>query len=311
MNGLAKSKDKESRAIVRFRNRSIGQAELDYITAAIQSQRFSKSTELAAAICEEWDWRQANGKLAMGACHDLLLRLAEWGHLKVALPKKRPPTRRGSQKRPVIYQGISADLIPLTWIDVTEGNLNELVVRPVLPEEALGWRLFVGRYHYLGYRPLIGEHIMYAAFLDGEVVAFLGWASAAFRVPAREQYVGWDEETKKRRLCYVANNVRFLIPHWVKVCNLASKVLSLNLKRLSTDWQKKWGHPLYLAETFVDTTRFRAVSYRAANWQYLGHTAGRRKRGNDYLFDSIPKAIYVYPLHRHACSLLRGDRESK
>jgi len=167
------------------------------------------------------------------------------------------------------------------------------------------------RYHYLGYRVMVGEHLMYAAFLYGELVALLGWASAALRVPTRDRYIGWDEETKRRRLHRVANNVRFLIPPWVTVHNLASKVLGATLRRLTSDWQEAYGHPLDLAETFVDPRRFRGTCYRAANWQLLGRTAGRAKRGHQFPRHGIPKDVYVYPLHRHARERLLGSGEDR
>jgi hypothetical protein len=94
------------------------------------------------------------------------------------------------------------------------------------------------------------------------------------------------------------------VPPWIRVRNLASRVLSLNLRRLGSDWQERWGHPVYMAETFVDTSRFKGTCYRASNWTCLGHTAGRSKRGNQYLSHGTPKAYYVYPLHRRARDLL-------
>lgn len=171
----------------------------------------------------------------------------------------------------------------LTGLEVSDpdADLGELIVRPIAAEERLGWRLYMERYHYLGDRPIVGEHL-YAALLEGELVALLGWAAAAFRAPLREAYVGWDEATKRRRLHLVANNIRFLILPWIRVRHLASKVLAMNLRRLSADWQKVWTHPVLLAETFVDTTRYRGTCYRAANWVCLGETAGRSKRGNTY-----------------------------
>lgn len=204
---------------------------------------------------------------------------------------------------------LTPDLIPLVWSEVEEADadLRSLVVRPVAAEERQGWRLFVDRFHYLGCRTIVGENLLYVALLPDladEVVAFLGWASAAFRAPLREDYIGWDEETKRQRQHLVVNNIRFLVPPWVRVPNLASKVLAKNLRRLSADWQERWGHPVYLAETFVDTARFRGTCYRAANWIYLGHTAGRTKRGNKYLQRGTPKAHYVYPLHRRTRELL-------
>ena len=164
----------------------------------------------------------------------------------------------------------------------------------------------MGRYHYLGDRAIVGEHLLYAAFLDDELVALLGWASAALRAPAREKYIGWDEATKVRRLHLVANNVRFLILPWVSVRHLASKILAANVRRLSRDWEEVWKHPVVLAETFVDTSRFRGTCYRAANWIYLGETAGRSKRGNQYLHGGTRKALFAYPLRRDATRVLRA-----
>jgi hypothetical protein len=85
----------------------------------------------------------------------------------------------------------------------------------------------------------------------------------------------------------------------VKVKHLASRVLALNLKRLSADWQRIYGHPVYLAESFVDLSRFEGTCYRAANWVFVGQTKGSAKKGNAYLYHSQPKAICLYPLHRH------------
>ncbi len=293
----------QPRPLLRYRNRDIREFELKFIRSVITrhgAHPCPLRTAIARDICRAWDWRQANGRLAVYACGDLLLRLEQWGHIE--LPK-RARARSERPSRPVLPDV----LIPLAWTEVRDADveLDSLVVRPITPEERLGWRLFMGRYHYLGCRPIVGEHILYAAFLDDwKLVALLGWASAAFRAPLRERYVGWDEETKRRRLHLVVNNVRFLIPRWVRVRHLASKVLAYNLRRLSSDWQEAWGHPIYLAETFVDTARFRGTCYRASNWIYLGHTAGRSKRGNAYLTNGAPKALYVYELHCHARKLL-------
>ena len=126
--------------------------------------------------------------------------------------------------------------------------------------------------------------------------------------PLRERYIGWDEPTKRQRRHLVVNNFRFLVLPWVRVHNLASKVLALTVRRLSADWEHAYGHPVHLAETFVDTARFRGTCYRAANWRYLGQTAGRSKQGNTYVRTSAPKALSVSPLDGHARQRLRGSR---
>ena len=292
-----------SPVILRYRNRDIRQEDIRFIRATIVQRADFSRERIAQAICEAWNWRQFNGQFSFQACYDLLLRLEEWGHIK--LPKVRRRARAERRWFPLL----PSELIPLAWSEVndSDADLSSLVVRPIAPEERLGFRLFVDRFHYLGCRPIVGENLLYIAVLPDladEVVAFLAWASAAFRAPLREHYIGWDEKTKLKRQHLIVNNIRFLVPPWVRVRNLASRVLSLNLRRLSSDWQERWGHPVYMAETFVDTSRFKGTCYRASNWTYLGHTAGRSKRGNQYLSHGTPKAYYVYPLHRRARDLL-------
>jgi hypothetical protein len=288
-------------ALLRFRDRDIGPRELEFLRATIATNGWRTLSELSRIVCEAWTWRQRNGSLSEFACRDLLLRLEQWGHIDLGVRRRRGP--RGNARK---KSGVPTELIPIAEIPLTdaEANLDELVVRPIEREERLGWRVYMERYHYLGFRPLVGEHLLYAAYLDTEPVALLGWASAAFRVPVRERYLGWDDPTRRRHLHLVANNVRFLVLPWVRVRHLASKVLAANLRRLSRDWQSVWKHPVHLAETFVDTARFRGTCYRAANWTYLGQSAGRGKRGHHYLEHGISKAVFVYELHRRTRRLL-------
>lgn len=291
--------------LLRYRNRDVTAGDLEVLRRQCAASWATRG-DLTRAICLSWDWRQANGSLSEYACADLLLRLEERGLLKLPTPAPLPQRVR----RPFSQLPLPPDLIALTGLEVRDPHvdLRELCVRPIAPEERLGWRLYMERYHYLGDRPIVGEHLLYVALLGGEVVALIGWAAAAFRAPLREKYIGWDEATKRRRLHFVANNIRFLILPWVRVRHLASKILAANLRRLSADWQAVWKHALFLAETFVDTTRFRGTCYRAANWLHLGETAGRTKHGNNYSHGATKKALFVYPLRRDATRLLREWR---
>ena len=286
----------------RYRNREIRAADLAALRALRAAHGEVGRKAFPRLVCQAWGWRQANGAWSECACRDLLLRLEERGER--VLPPRRAPRPRQRQL-PVL----PLDLMPLVGLAVSDphADLTQVEVRPIAAEERRGWRLFMARYHYLGYRTPIGEHLLYAAFLDEELVALLGWAAAALRAPLRERYIGWDEATKRRRLHLVVNNTRFLILPWVRVHNLASTVLAATLRRLSADWERAYGHPVHLAETFVETARFRGTCYRAANWLYLGQTAGRRKQGNAYRRRSTPKALYVFPLHRQARARLCGS----
>ena len=65
----------------------------------------------------------------------------------------------------------------------------------------------------------------------------------------------------------------------VHIPNLASRILGQNLRRLSADWVAVYGHPILIAETFVDTGRFRGTCYKAAGFLPLGETRGFRRNG--------------------------------
>ena len=140
------------------------------------------------------------------------------------------------------------------------GVFEGLEVRPIHREEVERWGELMRRHHYLGYRGIAGRSVRYVAILDCRWVALIGWGSAVLKCTVRDRFIGWDYETKLKRLYLLTNNVRFLILPSVSIKNLASKVLSMNLKRLSADFQEVYGHPVYLAETFVDVSLLRKAA---------------------------------------------------
>ena len=182
--------------------------------------------------------------------------------------------------------------------------LRHLRVRPIRPEERPRWDALVDQYHYLGLRSLFGKTLRYVAVYDDCWLALLGWQAAALKCAARDAWIGWPRVLHYQRLHLLANNARFLILPAGRKPNVASRVLALNLRRLSADWQHIHGHPLLLAETFVDTTRFTGACYRAANWQVLGSTRGFSRHNGCYTAHGQPKQMLVYPLHRRARALL-------
>ena len=176
------------------------------------------------------------------------------------------------------------------------GNAVGLIVRPVRSDERARWRELINAHHYLGFRPIVGESLRYVATAEERWVALLAWAAAALKCGVRDAWIGWAPALKFRRLHLIANNVRFLIlPEW-HYPNLASRILALNLQRLSADWERFYGHPLLLGETFVDAARFRGTCYRAAGWQVLGTTRGFAKHGPGYVAHGHPKLVLVRAL---------------
>ena len=123
-----------------------------------------------------------------------------------------------------------------------------------------------------------------------------GYGAAAWKVGPRDRWIGWSPEIREAHLGRVVNNARFLILPWVRVRNLASRVLALAAGRVGDDFAARYGERPVLVETFVETLRFAGTCYRAANWRYLGETQGRGKCDVHHRAALPRKGIYVYPL---------------
>jgi SRSO17 transposase len=183
---------------------------------------------------------------------------------------------------------------------LVECNLSEL--NPIRIEIAsdthleLLWDTAVNRYHYLGHKRFIGRRLKYLAYAGDRPVAAIGFRSASLKLEARDCYIGWSEDQKKKYLKNITNNNRFLVFDWVRVPHLASHVLSKALKALSGDWKEKYGDRIYLVETFVDPERYRGVCYKASNFKHIGVTKGYTKDGVGYKYHGVIKEVYVYEL---------------
>ncbi len=161
----------------------------------------------------------------------------------------------------------------------------------------------MAHHHYLGFRGLVGEALYYVACVDDQWVALLGWAAAAWRCRARDRWIGWTRPQQWARLRYVANNARFLILPGVQIPHRASKTLALTTRRLAADWQAIHGHPVVLAETFVDPARFAGTAYRAAGWRAVGATRGFA-RAAPLRPPWAPQTVWVGPLTPAAPAVL-------
>jgi len=166
------------------------------------------------------------------------------------------------------------------------------------------WDQLVRSYHYLGYQKLIGHRLKYLALIEDQPVAALSWSAPALKLAARDQFIGWSVAQRKRHLNQLASNSRFLILPWVKIHNLASHVLSLNIARLKKDWQQHFNTRLLVLETFVDSRYFKGTCYKAANWLHVGDTYGSGKQGKGYCYHGTPKEIYLYVLEPNFRSVI-------
>ena len=257
---------------------------------------------LSIELCQLWNWHTSNGQLKDMACRSLLLKLEKLSHI-ILPPRLRSANNsvRNRAIQPVLHQTspITAELQALTPIRIT----------PVQDAEQVElFKTFLSLYHYLGYSGTVGENMKYVVFdCADNPLACLLFGSAAWKTAPRDTFIGWNTKSRKHNLHLITNNMRFLILPWVHVPHLASHILGRIAKRINPDWQNKYGHPIYLLETFVECERFRGTCYKAANWRYVGQTKGRTR--NDR-YNSIHKAIkdiYLYPLTKNFRELLRCD----
>ncbi len=190
-------------------------------------------------------------------------------------------------------------------LGVTVLSLGEIFVRPVRPCEEQHYQKLMQEHHYLGSLPKISETLWYVGLWGDHWVALLSFSASALKCAARDRWIGWNFRHQYDRLKLVVNNSRFLIlPNW-HLPNLGSRILSLCQRRLATDWQKAFGHPVVLLETFVDPQRFQGTVYKAANWLYVGDTKGFRRTRHGYTATAqSPKMVFLKPLQADARALL-------
>jgi hypothetical protein len=260
--------------------------------------------ELAHTVCELLDWKRPGGGLKARECRDLLERLEIEGTLK--LPGKKSigaiaprrciaPVTNGKP-----YSALCGSVEMFSPIEL------ELVDTPA---QRVLFKELVSRYHYLGYTMPYGARLQYLAYVSRprELVGCLQFSSPAWRMKARDQWIGWDETTRSLQLQHIVNNSRFLVV--AKIRNLASRLLSLSLKRLSSDWLNRYAVEPFLVETLVDRERFNGGCYRAANFLVLGETTrrGRMDRLNLRQGAAV-KTLMVFPLVKNATDRLKRGR---
>jgi predicted transposase YbfD/YdcC len=187
--------------------------------------------------------------------------------------------------------------------------LVHLVVRPVSPDRVEQFDQLIVEHHYLKSAQLVGEHLRYVAEYRGQWLALASWGAPALHLKARDRFIAWDEEQRRTRLPLLVNNCRLLVLPTCGCPNLISRFMKLMLARLSQDWEQNWGHPLALAETFVDPHLYQGTAYKASGWNRLGQTAGWKRSAEDfYQKHERPKQIWVRELVPNACRKLCAEQ---
>ena len=285
-----------------FCGRTFRTSELELMRQTAREFAALGVTEIARTVCELLEWNRPSGGLKNHECRQLLERLQAEGFLR--LPDLRKLGGRGPRRA-----NVSGDCCEPATVECTASECEPLELALVEgPAESRQWRVHMERYHYLGCCVPFGAHLRYWVRHRDQELACLLWTSPAWKMQARDEWIGWSDEQRRGHLQRIVNNGRFLILPWVQVKGLASKILALSARQMPRDWESHYGHRPLLLETLVDASRFRGTCYRAANWLHVGQTVGRGRMDREHqAHGQAVKDIYVYPLASAARQRLSGN----
>ena len=274
-----------------IQGRRLGPAELQYIRALRASQPGWSRVELSRQVAAQWQWRNPTGQLKDMAARTLLLKLHRRGLIELPAPQRR----NGNARRRAVPPSVEAPPAPAPLGLTALGPLTLSLATTAAGRREV--RALLVQYHYLGYGGPVGENVQHLVHdARGRAVAVMVWGAAAWQCAPRDAFIGWSPAQRRARLSLVANQQRFLVLPWGRVPHLASHVLARGTRRLAGDWHERYGHPVVLAESFVEVARFAGTVYGAANWTCVGRTQGRSRQDRTRTLQVPVKAVWLLPL---------------
>jgi len=276
--------------MLQVQGRTITDSDIKTIKSIIASHPQWHRTRISQELCHLWDWKNEAGRPKDIAARALLRTLDKKGLIDLPAPVRSANNayRYRSRLEKPEYEPIDEKL----------SAIQQIQIRTVTTQQqAVQFRSLLSHYHYLGYRGPVGENLQYLVYdCRGRLLGCVLFGAPAWRVACRDRFIGWDEDERQAGLVHIANNMRFLILPEVRVPHLASHLLAKISRRISGDWQEKYGHPIMLLETYVENRRFRGTCYKAANWVQVGETTGRTRNDRTGRPKAPIKSVWLYPL---------------
>lgn len=286
-----------------FKGRQFTPEETNLIEDVVRTFRKLSRQELANTVCELVEWRRANGGLKTWEARELLEALEQAGRIELPAPSGMGRPRGSKTTVPQTERGERQSELVATLSEVEPVSMR--LVQTAQDREL--WRELVGRYHPDGHRVPFGAHLRYLVEISrpvSSVVGCLQLSSPAWKMAARDRFIGWRDTCRRQNLQQVVNNSRFLLLPWVRVPHLASRILGMMARQFSSDWERVYGIKPILLETLVEEGRD-GTCYRAANWKELGETTGRGRMDRYHQRKGqARKRVFVYPLSKRAVEVL-------
>jgi len=247
-------------------------------------------TAIAGELCERFGFLDARSKAQHSSCLKALRELENAGHIE--LPESRRPRCKGPSPRRLeaavpVPEGVARSVEDL-------GDLRLELVENVGQRRI--WNELIIREHPLGERPLVGRQLRYLVRSDAGYLGAAGFAASALALRERDEWIGWDGQSRREHLDKVVCLSRLLIRPGVKCANLASRVLGMLVEDFVPDFEARYGYRPWLLESFVDPLEHEGTCYRAANWRRIGASGGRGRQDRRHQEAQSIKDIYVYEL---------------
>ena len=277
-----------------FSGRTITTDDIEIIKWARNAYPTLSRNELAGTVCELIGWNTPSGAAKVPQCIAFFAQMEAEGKLDLPVIRaKKPAVRKAESLPPPISQ------------EITEcGDIELCIARP--GTDLQKWRSYIKAYHMIGDKMVFGSRLHYLIRSDNYDLGCLQFSAASWALELRDKWIGWSAEDRKSRLFLIVNNSRFLILPNVRIKNLASRVLSLAVRQVQSDWEKEFNYAPVLLETFVDTAHYLGTVYKASNWLHLGNSKGRGRMDRHHDSHLSPKSIFVYPLRSDFEDVLKG-----
>ena len=278
----------------RYYGRNFAADEMALLRALIAADPQPTRAALSREFCRRIGWFKPDGGLKDMMAKVTMLAMHRDG--VITLP---PPRGRQGRPKPIVFGPDTEPPLfpPPTTLDEVRPLEMRIVVRGT--REGSLWNEFVARYHYLGYKPLVGAQMRYAVHdRNGWPVAMLGFSTAAWKLAPRDNFIGWTPRLREKNLPLVVDNPRFLILPWIEIPNLGSHILAIARRRLPGDWTERYNTTPVLIETFVETPRYTGAVYRASGWIPVGTTQGRGRYDRHTKRAQPKKDIWLRPLRK-------------
>jgi hypothetical protein len=264
---------------------------VEYVRGLLESNEILHRNELAEVVCEHFGFYDARGHVQRGGCVKALRELEAAGHFVLPAALTRPGRR--SPRR------LNEPVPPPSDVPAQAGDVWGLSLVVVRTEDQMRiWNELMIREHPQGAGPLVGRQLRYLINSEHGWLGGLGFAASARRLADRDHWIGWDEEQRRRYLDRVVALSRFLIRPGIECRNLGSKILGMSMAAMPEDFERAYNYRPWLAESFVDISRFSGTCFRAANWIPVGRTKGRGRQDRFSALSLGCKAIYLYPLEK-------------